>query len=260
MTKPENTQRQNFHRFFNCWLDELNSNLQQLVLAANHHEDDGDGDGEDLRMLINNSIGRYEKYYKVKSEAAKEDVISMFSPKWLTSLEDAFLWIAGWRPTTAIHLLYSKSGIQFEASPADLSIFKAGDLGHLNSNQISRVDKLHQKTIRAERNICDRMATLQESAADTSMVDLSNVISEMMRKENDDGGDDNDRRVELALEPKKDEWEKVLNMADSLRMETLKSVIEILTPIQAVYFLIAAAELHLRLHDWGLKKDAEYIN
>lgn len=63
-------------------------------------------------------------------------------------------------------------------------------------------------------------------------------------------------RVESTLAPKEEELEEVLQKADDLRLTTLKAVIEILTPIQAVHFLITAAELHLRLHDWGKKKDA----
>ncbi|KAI7756223.1 hypothetical protein M8C21_000895 [Ambrosia artemisiifolia] len=260
MTEPQNTTSQIFHSFFDRWLGELNNHLQQLVSVAKHHQYDDNEHDSDLCMLIDRSVGHYEEYYKVKSEAAKEDIISMFSHKWLTSLEDAFLWITGWRPTTAIHLLYSKSGIQFETKETELTpIFTYGDLGNLSLDQINRINELQKKTVREERKISEKMAKLQESAADKPMVHLSNVISEMMRMETDDGGENSDRRVESTLEPKKDKWEKVLNMADSLRMETLKSVIEILTPIQAVYFLIAAAELHLRLHDWGLKMDAELI-
>jgi hypothetical protein len=44
-------------------------------------------------------------------------------------------------------------------------------------------------------------------------------------------------------------------LAFDLLLRALKGVLEILTPIQAVHFLIAAAELHSRLHDWGKKKD-----
>ncbi|KAK9057588.1 hypothetical protein SSX86_022424 [Deinandra increscens subsp. villosa] len=256
MTEHKNTPPQIFQRFFNRWLDELDTQLQQLVSAANHHRDYDNS--VNLRQLIDKSVRQYAEFYTMKSVAAKGDVISVFSPVWLTSLEDTFLWIAGWRPTTAIHLLYSKAGIQFETKLEDLApVFASSDLGDLSFNQISLVDKLHKKTIREERKITEKMAKLQESAADRPMVGLSNAVSDMMRNEDGDGGEESDRKVESTMEPKKDALEKLLNMADDLRMETLRGVIEILTPIQAVYFLIAAAELHLRLHDWGLKKDAE---
>lgn len=258
MIEHGSTQRQPFHRFFDCWLGELSSTLEQLVSAANHHKDDDDiEDDSDLYSLIGKAVGHYEEYYKAKSDGAKGDVLSMFTPTWLTKLEDAFLWIAGWRPTMAIHLLYSKSGMQLEARLSDqIPLFSCGDLGDLTSNQMFRIDELQKKTIREERAVTEKMATLQESSADTDMVDLSNTVSERVRKKKIDGGREIDGIVESVIEEKKNELEKVLHMADVLRMETLKSVVEILTPLQAVYFLIAAAELHLRLHEWGQKMDA----
>nr|GEW43557.1 protein DOG1-like 3 [Tanacetum cinerariifolium] len=84
------------------------------------------------------------------------------------------------------------------------------------------------------------------------MVDLSSTASEILRK-NKDGDEEikeNVQTLNSLLGSKEDKLEEVLHMADGLRMETLKSVVEILTPLQAVRFLIAAAELHLRLHDY----------
>ncbi|KAL7616373.1 hypothetical protein Lser_V15G03033 [Lactuca serriola] len=258
MIEHENTEQLNFHSFFDSWLRELNSNLQKLASAASHHHDnDQIEDDSDLHSLIHKVVGHYEDYYNAKSKGAKEDVLSMFSPTWLTSLEDALSWMAGWRPTTAVHLLYSKSGIQLEARMTELiPVLSCGDLGDLTTNQMNQIDELQRKIIRQERGITEKLASLQESAADTGMVDLSNMESEMNRKEEDSGGKDIDQRVKSLLKNKKDDLEEVLHMGDSLRMETLKSVLEILTPLQAVYFLIAAAELHLRIHDWGQKRDA----
>lgn len=105
------------------------------------------------------------------------------------------------------------------------------------------------------------MAKRQETVADSSMVELSNVVSEMLRSGSGRGGnmgagDEMDQRVESTLAPKEEGLEDLLNTADDLRLRTLKGVVDILTPKQAVHFLIAAAELHLRLHEWGKKKDA----
>ncbi|XP_071687726.1 protein DOG1-like 3 [Rutidosis leptorrhynchoides] len=250
-----NHRNHNFHRFFDWWLGELNINLQHLISAANHQHNFEDDSV--LLPLIDKVVGHYENYYKVKSNGAKRDVISMFAPTWLTSLENSLLWIAGWRPTTAIHLLYSKSGIQLEAKLADLVPVLTDDLSDLSIIQINRIDELHKETIREERIISESLALMQESVADTLMVDLSNSISEKMRNDKDDDGEirDIDLEVELMFNLKKGELEEVLHKADSLRIETLKAVVAILTPIQVVYFLIAAAELHLRIHDWGQKMD-----
>lgn len=48
---------------------------------------------------------------------------------------------------------------------------------------------------------------------------------------------------------------RVLEKADDLRLRTVRNVVEMLTPQQAVQFLIAAAELQFGVHIWGLNHD-----
>ncbi|CAN0891104.1 Protein DOG1-like 3 [Linum grandiflorum] len=136
----------------------------------------------------------------------------MLSPSWRSSLEDAFLWIGGWRPSMAFHLLYSKSGLQLETKLHDLIRgLTTADLSDISAAQLRRIDELQRATIRDEKVIAEKMAKVQESVAD---------------------------------------------VADDLRLETLRAIVDVLTPIQAVHFLIAVAELHLRLRDWGKRRDA----
>ncbi|XP_023749377.1 protein DOG1-like 3 [Lactuca sativa] len=251
----DNPHRETFHRFFECWICEQNSYLEELVSVANNHNPTENDDAV-LIPLIERVVRHYEQYYQAKSNWEKRDAISMFSPTWRSKLEDAFLWIGGWRPTLAIHLLYSKSGIQLEAKIGDLIRgLKTGDLGDLSPKQMNRIDELQKKIIHQERVLSEKYAKEQEAVADRSMVELSNVVSEMIRTEDGEVDSENEEKVDSMLNSKKDNLEELLHMADDLRLETLKTVIEILTPIQAVYFLIAAAELHLRLHEWGKKKD-----
>ncbi|PWA85887.1 DOG1 domain-containing protein [Artemisia annua] len=252
-----NPQHETFHKFFECWICEQNSYLEELVSAARNHETNENDDAV-LVPLIESVVRHYEQYYQAKSKWENHDAISMLTPTWRSKLEDAFLWIGGWRPTLAIHLLYSKSGIQFEAKIGDLIRgLTTGDLGDLGHDQIARIDELQKKTIHEERVLTEKMAKQQETVADKSMVELSNAVSEMIRSENGDVGNEenHEEKIESTLDSKKDCLEELLHMADDLRLETLKAVVEILTPIQTVYFLIAAAELHLRLHDWGKKRD-----
>ncbi|CAN1301302.1 Protein DOG1-like 1 [Linum perenne] len=64
----------------------------------------------------------------------------------------------------------------------------------------------------------------------------------------------------MALMAKEKKMEEILQLADDLRLSTLRLIIvEILTPIQAVHFLIAIAELHLRFHDWGKQRDTRAL-
>ncbi|CAN1841643.1 Protein DOG1-like 3 [Linum perenne] len=189
----------------------------------------------------------YEEYYRKKSEWAHRNVLSMMSPSWRTTLEDAFLWIGGWRPSMAFHLIYSKSGLQLDSMMQNLLRglpTTSHDLADLSSEQLSRMDELQRRTIREERNITEEIATVQESVADASMVELSHVASQMMKDQ-----------VDSALTTKEKKLEEILRVADELRLATLRAIVDVLTPIQAVHFLIAVAELHLRVHDWGKRRD-----
>nr|XP_011468131.1 PREDICTED: uncharacterized protein LOC101297490 [Fragaria vesca subsp. vesca] len=115
------------------------------------------------------------------------------------------------------------------------------------------VDQLQAETIKREKHIAHKMAKVQETQADATMVELSHVVTETLRNNGHEEGDHDDHEdlVESTLALK-----EILYRADELRAGTLKNITHILTPIQAVHFLIAAAELHLKLHDWGKKKDA----
>ncbi|KAJ0692024.1 putative transcription factor TGA like domain-containing protein [Helianthus annuus] len=248
-SNPPHTSSESFNTFFENWLREQNSHLQELVTAANNHNEND----AVLLQLIEKVVRHYEQYYRTKSDWEKRDAIAMYTPSWLSNLEEVFLWIGGWRPTLAIHLLYSKSGIQLDAKLGDLIRgITTGDLSDLAPKQMEKIDELHRKTIHEERVLTEKLAKVQETAADRSMVELSSAVSEMMRSGG--GGGESEERVEEVLEVKNGEMEELLHRADDLRLETLKAVIEILTPIQAAYFLIAAAELHLRLHEWGKKR------
>ncbi|KAL1345400.1 hypothetical protein AAHE18_08G114600 [Arachis hypogaea] len=182
---------------------------------------------------------------------AKHDVLAMLSPTWRSSLEDAFLWIGGWRPTMAFHLLYSKAGLQFEAKLDELlQGLRTSDLGDLSATQLAQIDEIQKRTIAEEREITDMMATHQETVADASMVELSHA----------GGKKEVEERVDSALMPKEEGLEEILQRADGLRLRTLQGIVNILRPKQCIHFLIAAAELHLRLHEWGKKRDTSRRN
>jgi hypothetical protein len=64
----------------------------------------------------------------------------------------------------------------------------------------------------------------------------------------------------LALASKEEVLEEILHKADDLRMRTLKALLDVFTPLQTVHFLISAAELQLRVHDRGMKKDVSQVH
>ncbi|CAN1179010.1 Protein DOG1-like 3 [Linum perenne] len=169
-------------------------------------------------------------------------------------------------PSMAFHLLYSKSGLQLETNLQDLIRgITTADLSDISASQFRRIDELQAATIREEKLITEKMAKVQESVADFNMVDLSHTMSEMIRSGvgpplgPENLGPSADERmkdqVDSALTTKEKKLEEILRVADELRLATLRAIVDVLTPIQAVHFLIAVAELHLRVHDWGKRRD-----
>ena len=250
---------QSFPTFVEHWLVQQNKYLEKLISVSKHHM----STQTNLGPLINGVIEHYEQYYEAKSSCVKQDVLGMLTPSWTSTLEDAFMWIGGWRPTVAIHLFYSKSGLQLDGQLTNL-IRGLGtcDLSDLSPTQLTRVDELQRRTIREERDITEKMAKIQETVADQSMVELSHIVTELISSGGGGGGDGDEleERVKLALASKVEVLEEIFHKADDLRMRTLKAILDVFTPLQAVHFLIAAAELQLRVHDWGMKKDASQVH
>ncbi|KAL2902474.1 Protein DOG1-like 3 [Bienertia sinuspersici] len=116
--------------------------------------------------------------------------------------------------------------------------------------QLIRVDQLQRQTVRQERELSEALASLQETIADSSMVQLSHLATQLLW-EGCDCYESVNEQVKLNLRIKEDKLKELFLKADELRLRTVKTVVDILSPIQAAHFLIAAAELHLRLHEWG---------
>ncbi|KNA14763.1 hypothetical protein SOVF_104720 [Spinacia oleracea] len=273
--KESSVGTQDFGGFFKTWLLEQERGMEELRSAAKAHTDQSqNGSTLILSGLVARVLRGYENYYQVKSESVEQNVFQMLTPTWRSILEHAFLWIGGWRPTTAFHLLYTVVGLQVEAGLTELLteglttiMPTCCDLGDLSASQLTRVNELQMKTITEERELSEMLASMQETVADSSMVKLSRIATEIKR-EHDLSIRERvgppvgtelviSKRVKLTLGPKENKLKQVLGKADVLRMKTIRDVVDVLNPIQAVRFLIAAAELHLRVHDWGKIKDAE---
>lgn len=242
-----------FARFYENWLAEQERDLAELrSAAARGASEEEDGGRLPLQNLVDRVVGHYEYYYRAKAASARRDVLPMFSPTWTSSTENLFTWVGGWRPSTAIQLLYSKSGLQLEARLFDIiGALPPPDLAGLSPAQLERVDRLHQRTVRREREVAEDEAAVQEGVAEARMLEIAQAMREPEGTEAAVG------EMRGQMSGKEEGMERVLERADELRMDTIKGLVEILEPIQAVHFLIAAAELQLSVRQFGMRKDAE---
>ncbi|KAM1311287.1 hypothetical protein EV2_008071 [Malus domestica] len=223
-----------FTSFYETWFEQLHHLVHQLSTCPrppttpdHHHQ---------LLHVVQKVMAHYAEYYRVKSLAAERDALSVFVAPWATTLERSLHWIGGWRPTTAFHLVYSESSIHFEAHIVDiLRGYRTGDLGDLTPSQFRRVSDLQCETVKEENAISDELSEWQDGACEL-MGEYTNLETNMG----------------LLV--------SVLKKADELRLKTLRKVVELLTPQQAVEFLIAAAELQFGVRGWGLNQDRRRRN
>ncbi|CAB4307724.1 unnamed protein product [Prunus armeniaca] len=223
-----------FTSFYETWFEQLHHLVHQLSTCPrppttpDHHHH--------LLHVVQKVMSHYDEYYRVKARATERDALAVFVAPWATTLERSLHWIAGWRPTTAFHLVYSESSIHFEAHIVDiLRGFCTGDLGDLSPSQFRRVSELQCETVKEENAISEELSEWQEGASEL-MGACTNLDMKMGR------------------------LVSVLKKADDLRLRTVRKVVELLTPQQAVEFLIAAAELQFGVRGWGMNQDRQRGN
>ncbi|GAA0161707.1 hypothetical protein LIER_17960 [Lithospermum erythrorhizon] len=219
----------NFSSFIEDWFHRQSTFLYELNRAE---ESSRNSEETEIRSLVDRVLAHYQQYFEEKSRMAHRNVFIMFSPPWFTPLEKALLWIAGFKPGMAFTLL--------ETSVNDLS-----------RNQRQRINELKNEVKFQERELYGQYARIQETVAAPPLAELARGSSLAMQM-------NNNRRVDSVLEPLSVEMENLLSEADSLRITTAESVVEILTPLQKVRYLAAAAELQIGVRSMGLQRqDAE---
>ncbi|KAJ4981617.1 hypothetical protein NE237_032454 [Protea cynaroides] len=220
-----------FRRYRETWLQQLNVLLQELSSTPKPKT------GEDqinLRQLVERVMTHYEDYYRVKAHTTSLDAFSMFSaPSWLTCLERSFHWIAGWRPIIAFLLIFIESSYRLKADLGDfLRGHRTGDLADLSPSQLEEMTNLHSETVNEEDEINKELLEWQ----DAGMCDV--MLS-----------------INADVDGKLQRLEEVLEKADNLRLKTLRRLVDLLTPQQAIEFLTATAEMVLGIREWGLEKN-----
>ncbi|XP_059436699.1 protein DOG1-like 1 [Corylus avellana] len=231
------------------WMNLQEQELAELHQALNIHAATNSKENINLTQLAENCIKHFQDYADKRTQLARHDVSAFFAPAWCTNFENSLLWVAGCRPSQYIRLVYTLHGLEIEAQLIQFleGIGDIKNLGELSSKQIHEINSLQGKTIRAEEKVTTRMAILQEDAADNPIVV---IVMKELREVGEMNG-----KVERALDKHEQDMVGVLEEADRLRLTTLKELLAILTPRQAMGFLAASKQLHLCVHEWGKMRD-----
>ncbi|KZV52299.1 hypothetical protein F511_35035 [Dorcoceras hygrometricum] len=236
--------------FFRDWMKIQEEDLLELHQALELNADGGDHTVE-LKRLAEKNIAHFQEYATTRRRLARDDVSSFFSPSWCSSFEGSMLWVGGCRPSIFIRLVYALSGKEFESNLREYLQGRriGGGLGDLSANQIRLINGLHLKTVGLEDKLSSKLASLQEDMADEPIASIAQESR---------GHGPPSRAVNEALSTHDDSMVNLMEEADNLRLCTMKELISILTPFQAVAFLAGGKKLHLCLHEWGVLRDHEH--
>lgn len=201
--------------------------LDELLSAQQHCHDMQD---EDIKELCSRMLAHYQEIFEAKSRIAQRDVFLAFSPTWLTSLEQTFLWIAGFKPGMVFRIVTN--------SVLDMS-----------EDQTHRMNRLMEETKLEERAHNDELAKVHESVAGPTMLEAARRSGRLVAGEASE--------EETAMATLRAALESVVANADSLRMRTTVKVVEILRPAQKVRFFAGAAQLQLKIRSWGLQRQED---
>ncbi|KAF3508952.1 hypothetical protein F2Q69_00009063 [Brassica cretica] len=200
--------------------------MRQRSNAYNHYK---------LEELVGKIVNDFQSYAKRRSELTDKSCSSYFAPSWNSSLENGLLWMGGCRPSSFVRVIYALCGSCAEThlSRYLLQMDENIDDGHdgdssmsdLTATQLEKINDLHVKVIREEDEITKKCANLQEDVADMPI-----AVTAFWR-------------------------DSVEADADKVRLETLRRIVEVLTPVQAAEFLLSGKRLHMSLREWGRARE-----
>ncbi|KAL2244768.1 UNVERIFIED_CONTAM: Protein DELAY OF GERMINATION 1 [Sesamum indicum] len=224
--------------------------LSELLQSLRLNNADGDDHTAELSQLVEKNIRHFQEYLCRRVSLAREDVYPYFSPTWCTSLEGSMLWAGGCRPSIFIRLVYALSGKEISSRLDEyLHGNRTGGLGELSPSQINSINSLQLKTIREEEKLSSKLASMQEEMADQPIAIIAKELAAHSEASTE---------AEEALKSLAVSMTSMLEEADNLRLNTLKELMSILTPVQAVDFLATGRKLHLCIHAWGRRRDQKH--
>ncbi|CAO2816125.1 unnamed protein product [Amaranthus hypochondriacus] len=198
------------------WLEEQNRQVNELRAAVNAHA----GDAE-LRVIVDSVVAHYDDIFRLKSNAAKNDVFHLLSGMWKTPAERCFLWLGGFRSSELLKLLVNQ-------------------LEPLTEQQVNAIQNLQQSSQQAEDALSQGMEALQQSLAET-------LSSGSLGSSGSSGNVANYMGQMAMAMGKLGTLEGFIRQADNLRQQTLQQMHRILTTRQSARALLAIHDYFSRL-------------
>lgn len=231
-----------FSNFFDKWMSEL----EEYVQLRREKSDE-----LNYESLVNKLTSHHKAYFTAKWAGAREDVLAFFTPVWLSTSENAYQWITGWKPSMVFRLVDLLRKCQVPS---------ATTLADLTEEQLKKIDGLRIRIRTEERKVESEMERQQVAMADRKIVELTRMVSSINNREQPNASNKIDELVGMALKGLFASLEKVMKMADCVRLMTLKGILDVLNPVQGVNLLTSLSMLQIHMRKWGKKRENRCMN
>ncbi|KAL1224783.1 Protein DOG1-like 3 [Cardamine amara subsp. amara] len=237
----EQLQKRCFHEWMSIQAKHIVDLKEALISQRNndHH----------LQELVGKIVNDFQVYVEKRSELSHRCCAAYFAPSWHSPLENSLLWMGGCRPSSFIRLIYALCGSKAEAQLSkyllniddeNFDIDHDGSMSDLTATQLAKINELQMKVVKEEDKISKESANLQDDVSDIPIAAYATDVAVEADVEVGDVLDKHEERMAV-----------VLVEADKLRFETLRKILEVVTPVQAAEFLLAGKKLRMSLQEWG---------
>lgn len=205
---------------------------------------------KEVEILLQKCVSLYMATINYNSSLDDEKIYIALTGGFVTSMEASFMWIGGWRPTTALLLVYSLMGVQLED---EIRNFGYGIRDTTNTSavlshrQLENLTNVQKSTRNVEKKLSKKLAHLQMLISDqdvlAAVMQVDSSTSRSGSKANPD--------IRTVLKPRMSRLKKLLIQADQLRLHTLHQLFLVLTPVQVARCAIASFELAFMMRELG---------
>ncbi|CAI9755761.1 unnamed protein product [Fraxinus pennsylvanica] len=206
------------------WMSLREQELSELNHAIKLREQAQQNDAE-MRRLVDKLMQHFEDYVEKRRYLAHKDVSAFFSPTWCTTFANSVCRVAGCRPSSYFSLVYALCGSEIVSKRVGDA--KTSGFSLLSAFQLSSLDNLQRRTIGEEEKLSTQMATLP----------LALIAQKSGPKH------ESCPIVRDALKKINQAMVSSMEEADILRQNTVKEIISILKPMQALDFMASAKKL-----------------
>lgn len=227
---------QAFTQFYPEWIDTLKNVLVGLEVGL---EDSFVYRPTILQGEIAETTKQFSIYYMMKWGALRADPKAFLSQKWLNPNEKKYQWMTGYKPRVLFILLEKMRRDRYDYPFIDT----------LSGNQLDAIEELKEKIMKEEEHLNKELKRPIVWIREENFPEVQRLLAEARKKQ------EASAKAIALLKKTRDavlrELQRIVRLADNLRIRALRMLLEILTPVQSVEFLAFLVTMHISIREEG---------